>query len=102
MLRVGLADPVPRAPCPVPRGCCCRRRSEILHKKPKEGGVSATLKSGAVYTKFAPNARCVPCLLGPLRRARQLDGKGAESGGRGPGAGRGAHAPCAACSHLAH
>jgi len=29
---------------------------EILHKKPKEGGVSATLKSGAVYTKFAPNA----------------------------------------------
>ena len=31
---------------------------EILHKKPKEGGVSATLKSGAVYTKFAPNARC--------------------------------------------
>lgn len=27
---------------------------EILHKKPREGGVSATLKSGAVYTRFAP------------------------------------------------
>jgi len=29
---------------------------EILHKKPKEGGISATLKSGAVYTKYAPDA----------------------------------------------
>jgi len=29
---------------------------EILHKKPKEGGVSATLKSGATYTKYAPDA----------------------------------------------
>lgn len=28
---------------------------EILHKKPKEGGLSATLESGAVYTKFAPD-----------------------------------------------
>jgi hypothetical protein len=27
---------------------------EILHKKPKEGGVSATLKSGAVYQRFSP------------------------------------------------
>ncbi len=28
---------------------------EILHKKPKEGGLSATLESGATYTKFAPD-----------------------------------------------
>ena len=28
---------------------------EILHKKPAEGGLSATLASGAVYTKFAPD-----------------------------------------------
>jgi len=27
---------------------------EIVHKKPKEGGLSATLKSGAIYTKYAP------------------------------------------------
>jgi len=36
---------------------------EILHKKPKEGGVSATLKSGAVYTKFAPNASAFERLM---------------------------------------
>ena len=29
---------------------------EILHKKPRAGGVSATLKSGAVYTKYEPDA----------------------------------------------
>lgn len=29
---------------------------EILHKIPKEGGVSATLKSGATYIKFTPDA----------------------------------------------
>lgn len=28
---------------------------EIVHKKPKEGGLSATLQSGAVYTKYAPD-----------------------------------------------
>lgn len=28
---------------------------EIVHKKPKEGGLSATLASGAVYTKYAPD-----------------------------------------------
>uniref|UniRef100_A0A7S0NCN6 DUF6815 domain-containing protein n=1 Tax=Hanusia phi TaxID=3032 RepID=A0A7S0NCN6_9CRYP len=28
---------------------------EILHKKPKEGGVSATLKSGATYTRYEPD-----------------------------------------------
>lgn len=28
---------------------------EIIHKKPREGGVSATLKSGAVYTKYEPD-----------------------------------------------
>jgi len=32
------------------------RPVEILHKKPKEGGVSATLKSGATYTKYEPDA----------------------------------------------
>jgi len=29
---------------------------EIVHKKPKEGGLSATLKSGAVYTRYEPDA----------------------------------------------
>lgn len=28
---------------------------EIIHKKPKDGGISATLKSGAVYTRYTPN-----------------------------------------------
>ena len=28
---------------------------EILHKKPAEGGLSATLASGAIYTKYAPD-----------------------------------------------
>lgn len=28
---------------------------EIVHKKPKEGGLSATLQSGATYTKFSPD-----------------------------------------------
>lgn len=28
---------------------------EIVHKKPKEGGLSATLQSGALYTKYAPD-----------------------------------------------
>lgn len=28
---------------------------EIVHKKPKEGGLSATLQSGAIYTKYAPD-----------------------------------------------
>mmetsp|Transcript_14217 Transcript_14217/g.21532 ORF Transcript_14217/g.21532 Transcript_14217/m.21532 type:complete len:497 (+) Transcript_14217:538-2028(+) len=28
---------------------------EIVHKKPAEGGLSATLQSGATYTKFAPD-----------------------------------------------
>ncbi|CAB9501829.1 expressed unknown protein [Seminavis robusta] len=28
---------------------------EIVHKKPKEGGLSATLASGAVYTKYTPD-----------------------------------------------
>jgi hypothetical protein len=28
---------------------------EIVHKKPKEGGLSATLQSGAVYTKYPPD-----------------------------------------------
>lgn len=28
---------------------------EIVHKKPKEGGLSATLQSGAMYTKYAPD-----------------------------------------------
>ena len=27
---------------------------ELVHKKPKEGGVSATLQSGAIYTKYSP------------------------------------------------
>ena len=27
---------------------------EIVHKKPREGGLSATLQSGAVYTKYSP------------------------------------------------
>jgi len=27
---------------------------EIVHKKPKEGGLSATLASGAIYTKYEP------------------------------------------------
>eukprot|EP01025_Chloroclados_australasicus_P042061 TRINITY_DN447_c0_g1_i5.p1 TRINITY_DN447_c0_g1~~TRINITY_DN447_c0_g1_i5.p1 ORF type:complete len:415 (-),score=55.92 TRINITY_DN447_c0_g1_i5:1704-2948(-) len=29
---------------------------EIVHKKPKEGGISATLKSGAKYVTYPPNA----------------------------------------------
>jgi len=29
---------------------------ELIHKKPKEGGLSATLQSGAVYTKYKPSA----------------------------------------------
>jgi len=29
---------------------------ELIHKKPKAGGVSATLQSGAVYTTYAPDA----------------------------------------------
>ncbi|KAJ1467556.1 hypothetical protein T484DRAFT_1986194, partial [Baffinella frigidus] len=29
---------------------------EIVHKKPKPGGLSATLKAGATYTKYAPDA----------------------------------------------
>ena len=29
---------------------------ELIHKKPKEGGLSATLQSGAVYTKYKPDA----------------------------------------------
>ncbi len=28
---------------------------EIVHKKPKEGGLSATLASGAIYTKYSPD-----------------------------------------------
>jgi len=28
---------------------------EIVHKKPREGGLSATLKSGAVYTRHSPD-----------------------------------------------
>lgn len=28
---------------------------EIVHKKPKEGGLSATLQSGATYTKYSPD-----------------------------------------------
>lgn len=28
---------------------------EIVHKKPKEGGLSATLQSGAVYTNYSPD-----------------------------------------------
>mmetsp|Transcript_61712 Transcript_61712/g.151897 ORF Transcript_61712/g.151897 Transcript_61712/m.151897 type:complete len:451 (+) Transcript_61712:337-1689(+) len=28
---------------------------QIVHKKPKEGGISATLKSGATYTKYPPD-----------------------------------------------
>ena len=28
---------------------------EIVHKKPKEGGLSATLESGAIYTKYSPD-----------------------------------------------
>ena len=28
---------------------------EIVHKKPKDGGLSATLQSGATYTKYAPD-----------------------------------------------
>jgi hypothetical protein len=28
---------------------------ELVHKKPKEGGVSATLQSGAIYTKYSPD-----------------------------------------------
>jgi glutathione synthase/RimK-type ligase-like ATP-grasp enzyme len=28
---------------------------EIVHKKPKEGGLSATLQSGAIYTKYSPD-----------------------------------------------
>jgi len=28
---------------------------EIVHKKPKEGGLSATLQSGAIYTKYLPD-----------------------------------------------
>ena len=31
---------------------------EILHKKPKEGGVSATLKSGATYTRYEVGLTC--------------------------------------------
>jgi len=27
---------------------------ELVHKKPKEGGLSATLQSGAIYTKYSP------------------------------------------------
>jgi hypothetical protein len=29
---------------------------ELIHKKPKEGGLSATLQSGAVYTNYKPDA----------------------------------------------
>uniref|UniRef100_A0A6U2PK73 DUF6815 domain-containing protein n=1 Tax=Leptocylindrus danicus TaxID=163516 RepID=A0A6U2PK73_9STRA len=29
---------------------------ELIHKKPKAGGLSATLQSGAVYTKYPPDA----------------------------------------------
>lgn len=29
---------------------------ELIHKKPKSGGLSATLQSGALYTKYAPDA----------------------------------------------
>jgi glutathione synthase/RimK-type ligase-like ATP-grasp enzyme len=29
---------------------------ELVHKKPKAGGVSATLQSGAIYTNFKPDA----------------------------------------------
>lgn len=28
---------------------------EIVHKKPREGGLSATLASGAIYTKYSPD-----------------------------------------------
>lgn len=28
---------------------------EIVHKKPKEGGLSATLESGAIYTRYPPD-----------------------------------------------
>mmetsp|Transcript_39907 Transcript_39907/g.62249 ORF Transcript_39907/g.62249 Transcript_39907/m.62249 type:complete len:148 (+) Transcript_39907:3-446(+) len=28
---------------------------EIVHKKPRSGGLSATLKSGAVYTRYEPD-----------------------------------------------
>eukprot|EP00816_Leptocylindrus_hargravesii_P013010 CAMPEP_0196803066 /NCGR_PEP_ID=MMETSP1362-20130617/2504_1 /TAXON_ID=163516 /ORGANISM="Leptocylindrus danicus, Strain CCMP1856" /LENGTH=520 /DNA_ID=CAMNT_0042174493 /DNA_START=231 /DNA_END=1793 /DNA_ORIENTATION=+ len=29
---------------------------ELIHKKPKAGGLSATLQSGAIYTKYPPDA----------------------------------------------
>lgn len=29
---------------------------ELIHKKPKDGGLSATLQSGAIYTKYKPDA----------------------------------------------
>jgi len=29
---------------------------ELIHKKPREGGLSATLQSGAIYTKYTPDA----------------------------------------------
>jgi hypothetical protein len=55
---------------------------EIVHKKPREGGVSATLKSGATYTAFTPNdpafsrlmASFVKRDLGQLLPALGLDG----------------------------
>lgn len=41
---------------------------EILHKKPKKGGLSATLKSGAIYTKHAPDSEHFTSLVEHLKQ----------------------------------
>lgn len=41
---------------------------DIVHKKPKEGGLSATLASGAIYTKYAPDAEKFASLVGHLKK----------------------------------
>mmetsp|Transcript_39330 Transcript_39330/g.77002 ORF Transcript_39330/g.77002 Transcript_39330/m.77002 type:complete len:453 (+) Transcript_39330:47-1405(+) len=41
---------------------------EIVHKKPKEGGVSATLKSGATYTRYSPDDALFARLMKSFQR----------------------------------
>jgi len=42
--------------------------AEIVHKKPKEGGLSATLSSGAVYTRYTPDAEKFVHLVDHLKK----------------------------------
>jgi hypothetical protein len=92
MLRVGLADPVPRAPCPVPRAPCpvgvaaggaqrsCTRSPRRAACRPRSRAARSTPSSP--QTPGACPACSDPCAARGSLTAR---GRRAEGEGRGPG-----------------